>query len=761
MLVDPLIPADQQLERQAKIIEALIRRADREKDVGPSAFRAFQSAIELQQQVQEQRRDLARAESELKTARGERERMRKILVEALSSMEEGFALFIGGRLELCNDLFLQLFPDMASRIDAGLGIRRFFAQLAASRHYRSADRNLATLPGVLNARHGEGVTTNVVIELEGDRWFQLSAQNTSLDNVVLLLTDITRIVRRNRTEKETLIDRQEDYLQAVFQTLSSGVCTFSPDGAVMMHNARFAELLDLPETLLTAGQPVEEVLRQLQSQGMRVEGDATSLEDLKKQLIRRGGLRLRVRQGPLRVLDIHIHEIPARGYLAEAKDMTFEARTTEMLENRVLERTAELTEANMRLTKEYEEKARVEEELRQAKERAEAAVSSKTRFLAAASHDLLQPINAAKLLISTLMEQTRGSGMFGLIERLDGSFRSTEQLLHSLLDISRLESAEPDAISPTVVNLAGIMTSIHADQTVVATEKDVRLDMVASSAFVQSDPVYLLRSIQNLVVNAIQYTSAGGRVLVGCRRRNGCVVLEVWDTGVGIATADQSRIFEEFARAGNEGLPEGMGLGLSVVERACRLLGHRLSVRSKPGVGSVFSIEMDIVEGAPSIEEPTDFLPASDALFEDRIFLVIENDADVLFGTTRWLEQLGASVLAAQSIGEALNHVAEIGIAPDIVLADFQLDGDEKGTDAIAQVRQQSGVHVPAILITADRSYSVRAIGIQNDISVMHKPVKLSRLRPLIAWKLGELPSEGGAGSTKVSGDSVDAGSRV
>ena len=735
-MLNPDDPLEIQVSKQAKIIDALMRRANRQKDVGPSAFLAFQSAIELQQQVMEQSRDLERATTELESARYEREQNRKNLVKALSSMEEGFALFTDGALDLCNELFQAIFPDMSDVVRPGLSLGRFFLLVQDSPEFVSSDHGITNMLDTLERNCHTGMVSSEVIELRDDRWYQLSAQYTSPQNVVILLTDITSVVRRNRDEKETLIDRQEDYLQAVFQNMSSGVCTFSSDAQIMMHNARFREILNLPLSLLQGSLSVQTLLDLMRERGLIKADDELNVSKWQQEIKSRGWLRKRVRDGSDRVLDIHINQLPDGGFLVELKDVTLEARTTETLENRVMERTAELTHANARLVQEYEEKARVEEALRIAKERAEAAVSSKTRFLAAASHDLLQPINAAKLMISTLLEITHETELHEMMERLEGAFGSAEQLLHSLLDISRLETADPDTVSPTDVSLASLIAGIQGDQTLVAESKNVRLDVVLCSEIVNSDPVYLLRSIQNLVVNAIQYTEPGGRVLVGCRRRGDKVVLQVWDTGIGIARKDQERVFEEFTRAENVPLVSGMGLGLSVVDRACRLLGHKLSLRSKPGMGSVFSIEMDRVEADRSTVEPLDLLSNSGDVPLDFIVLVIENDSDVLFGTTQWLEQNGASVLPAQSQLEAMQFVADMGIPPDIILADYQLDDGETGVNAIRQIREMTQTRVPAILITADRSEALRKDGLRHDISVMTKPVKLPQLRSLIIWKI-------------------------
>ncbi|PKQ11955.1 MAG: hybrid sensor histidine kinase/response regulator [Alphaproteobacteria bacterium HGW-Alphaproteobacteria-1] len=732
-LIDASQPPEVRLERQERIIAALMRRADRQNELSLSAYSAFQSAIELQAQVAAKTRDLERAASELETMRGDRERTRRNLHEALSAMHEGFALFTEGRLDICNDLFRNLLPDIAARVKSGLSLDGYFDLMVQSRHLVSTDRKIHRPAAQMGKSGGAGIVMSILIEISGDIWYQLGLQRTSSDNVVLLLTDITPIVRQNRSERKTLIDRQADYLQAVFEHMSSGVCTFSPDGAVMMQNRQFRHLLDVPMTELGRGTTLERLLSFMQAKALIRDDAFLEVANWRDQLKKTGWLRRRVRHGKGRVLDVQANTLPDGGFLVELKDVTLETRATEMLENRVMERTAELTRANARLTEQFEEMARVEEELRLAKERAEAAVSSKTRFLAAASHDLLQPINAAKLLISTLQEAAQGSHLLPMVDRLHRAFSSTEQLLHALLDISRLDSADPDAVTPSKVNLGALMESVFADQLPLAEAKAVRLDLVPAHVYVRSDPVYLHRSIQNLVVNAIQYTEAGGRVLLGARRRGARAVLEVWDTGVGIRRADQARIFEEFARAGAARVGTGMGLGLSVVDRACRHLGHALGVRSAPGRGSVFSIAMDVVDWRARRGDPAALIPsAHEGPFEHEV-LVIENDPDVLFAFAERLRLWGARVIEAGSGAEALARLVD-GVRPDIVLADYHLDGGATGLGAVAALRDVCGAHMPAILVTADRSEALRREAARADIAVIPKPVKLAHLRPLIDW---------------------------
>lgn len=361
-------------------------------------------------------------------------------------------------------------------------------------------------------------------------------------------------------------------------------------------------------------------------------------------------------------------------------------------------------------------------------------MSSKTRFFAAASHDLLQPINAAKLLISSLMDRSEPGETQETVRRLDSSFRSIEDLLRALLDIARLESTDTSLVV-TSFPLDDVLHGVVEDLGQLAIEKGLDLRVVRSGLWVRSDQRYLARSVQNFVDNAIRYTEKG-RILVGCRRHGDSVTLEVWDTGIGISRSDQTRIFKEFTRVGDSSRNnQGMGLGLSIVERACRLLGHPVSVRSKPGVGSVFSLTLPIVAPNPTDAVAGQSIAAHADQDMDLIILLIENDPGVAYAMTQKLESWGASVLAAQSTQEALDLVQDIGMAPDIILADFHLNGEDTGVQAILSVRDALGMSIPAIMITANHEDHVKDSGLANRFSVLTKPVNLSRLRSLIDWK--------------------------
>ncbi|SFR00134.1 hybrid sensor histidine kinase/response regulator [Poseidonocella sedimentorum] len=744
-MIDPEDPLEVQVAKQAKIIDALIRRATREHDVGNSAYAAFQSAISLQGQVWAKTRDLERASHELAELRFDKERSRKTLEDALSVMEGGFALFEDGRLQVFNDLFRNLLPDISGRIAPGLPVEDYVASVARSDYLVSRDRGLRQALTELRAGDRGRALSNVMIELAGDRWYQFSQQQTTSDNIVIVQTDITDIVRKNRLEKDHLIDMQAHYLQSALDHMSLGVGTFSSDGTLMLHNQRFSDLLGLPAPLLKEGTRFDDILAFIKRHYGGGDSGAEGAWDWWQRLREIGRFRARIRHVAGRVLDIHLHLLPDQGFLVDIADTTLEARSTELLERRVEERTSALTEVNRQLTEQSHKQALVEEELRVAKEAAEAAVSSKTRFLAAASHDLLQPVNAAKLLISTLADSARETPLADLVGRLEGSFASIETLLHALLDISRLESTGT-GLASTDFCLGPLMRSVAQDQDVMAREKGVQLDVVPCNVWVHSDPRYLMRSIQNLVVNAIQYTEKG-RVLLGCRRRGDRVVLEVWDTGIGISHQDQTRIFDEFTRAENVPPGSGMGLGLSIVDRTCRHLGHKVGVRSKPGVGSVFSIEMKTV--APKMEAPVpDIGPVVSADTRMNLLaLVVENDPDVLAAMVSKLESWGAGAFSTRSTAEAVEVVRDMGMAPDIILADFQLDGHDTGIHAIETIREMTGCEVPAVVITANRTADLMESAEQQDFSVLAKPVNLTHLRGLIARKTRFEPERRRAGS--------------
>ncbi|SPH25149.1 Autoinducer 2 sensor kinase/phosphatase LuxQ [Defluviimonas aquaemixtae] len=749
-MIDPTEPLEVQVTKQAKIIDALISRSERGHEVGGSAYSLFQSAIALQAAVWEKTKDLehaldtlGRASTELEHAQRSQEQMQKTLADAMIAMEGGFALFSEERLQVCNDLFRHLLPDVEPIVEPGLPFDDYVRAVEVSRYLSPRDKKRAArVASPMNQPYDRRFSSQVVA-LKNDRWFQISYRQTTSGNIVVLQTEISEIVRQNRREKDRLIDQHAQFLQAAFDHMPLGVCTFSAAGELLVRNERFGELLGVPLSLLEKGTDFRRIVEYVERYEVLLPQHADggrALGDWAKELRRCGVVHERFRRPDGVALDMQIHTLPDAGLIVSIMDVTVETeaaetrqRINETLERRVEERTAELTEANRLLRIRSQEQANAEEALLLAKEAAEGAHMSKTRFLAAASHDLLQPINAAKLYISTLKEKVTQPAAADTVERLGRSFASMESLLHALLDISRLDSPAAE-FSVTSFCLDGPMRSLEADLLPLAVEKGIGLKVLPSTRWVASDQRYLMRCLQNLVVNAIQYTETG-RVLVGCRIAGASLLVEVWDTGIGISEADQTRIFNEFTRVKETRSASGVGLGLSIVERACRHLGHRVNVHSTLGKGSVFSIEVPLAQ--PGIKELSDVgtVDAEPRGALDLIVMIVENDADVLHATTQQLHGWGAGVLGVASTQEALETMASIGTPPDIILADYQLDDGDTGVETIRALRQAAGAEIPAIVITANRSRSLHALGAEMSFSVLTKPVQLSRLRALIDWK--------------------------
>ena len=372
-----------------------------------------------------------------------------------------------------------------------------------------------------------------------------------------------------------------------------------------------------------------------------------------------------------------------------------------------------------------------EEQLRSARDAAERANESKSRFLAAASHDLRQPLQALNLFTYALAESTAASGERELVQDMRHALSAMEGVLNGLIDISKLDAG---VVTPEFASLrlSDLFDQLRASFAVQAREKGLDLRVVPSSHIVRSDPDLLARILDNLISNAIRYTPSG-RILLGSRRRGSNVRIEVWDTGTGIPEQQIDRVFEEFYQLENPARDrdKGMGLGLAIVDRTARLLEHTIDVRSEPGRGSMFAVNlpMDAVveQGAPIYVQG----PGRGDLTGNRI-LVIEDDKTVLGATRTLLERWGAGVASANSTDEALERIAEDDFRPDLVIADYSLPHHETGTQAIECLRGALGYPVSGVIITGDtapaRVREARNAGFQ----VLHKPVDAASLRDLI-----------------------------
>lgn len=554
----------------------------------------------------------------------------------------------------------------------------------------------------------------------------LRKTGTEIGDVVLLLDETSQALTFNRR-----------LLDATLDNITQGVSVVDSSQRLIGWNSRYEELMKYPPGKVHVGESISDLIRYNGEQGRFGESDVE--QEIAKRLRHlQSGTPYRYQSNFVdgKVIEISGRPMPGGGYVTTYTDIT-DSKVVEnelveakaMLEQRVADRTAELEHAMTAL--------------QQAKGEAEEANASKTRFLAAAAHDLLQPLNAAKLFAALLNEhrENMATEEQGLVERVESSLGAVEDLLGALLDISRLDTAAPE---PKLEDfpVTRIFTAIESQFSAAFAEEHLRLRFVESSLFIRSDPALLRRIIQNLVSNARRYTPVGG-VLIGCRRRGDMVAIQVVDTGIGIAPEDRRVVFEEFKRLGKriKGTRRGLGLGLAIVERIGKLLGHEIAMRSNIDKGSMFEV---IVPRAERIEISTTDTKSQDrsptSSLDGASILCIDNEHTILEGMHGLLSKWGAQPIVANNMEKALEElrVLEAGGSgpPMILIVDYHLDDDVTGIEVIRELRTRWPTHVPAIIVTADHSESVRDEIRESGEAILHKPIKPAALRALLSRML-------------------------
>lgn len=399
------------------------------------------------------------------------------------------------------------------------------------------------------------------------------------------------------------------------------------------------------------------------------------------------------------------------------------------LEQQVKQRTKELTDALEKL----EVSSR---KMRQARDEAERANSYKTRFLAAASHDLLQPLNAARLTGTALIESLTDEEQIALAVQIRRALGHIEDLLKTLLDISKLDAGVIE-ISLQAISVKALIGPIIDDYRANAEAKGIVLRVRLGDYSLKTDVVLSRRIVQNLLSNAIRYTEKGG-VLVATHLLNNQVRISVCDTGYGIAEDQKERIFDEFQRgaAADKNAEQGLGLGLSIVRRMANALDHRLLVRSIPGKGSVFSLYAARTKSGKAFKESSDTHSKIIYGLNSAVVVVVENDRSVLRAMITLLERWGCVIVPAVSTSEALEAIGRIRRSPDLIIADYQLDQGDLGTQTIALIRKRLKRDIPAFVVTANYSEDVLMEIEQAGLEILQKPVKPAQLRALMAHML-------------------------
>lgn len=401
-------------------------------------------------------------------------------------------------------------------------------------------------------------------------------------------------------------------------------------------------------------------------------------------------------------------------------------------------------EAQVRLrTEELKNALRQIEETNQqlivARDAAERASRFKTRFFTAVGHDLLQPLHAARLTNSALDGTLKPGEQARLSGQIDHALSTIEELLRSILDISKLEAGVVQPSLKTVA-LEELFQSLVTDLGPLAREKNLSLTYRSTCLSVTSDQLMLRRILQNLLANAVRYTERGEVKLVA-RRRGTSVRIEVWDTGPGIADAERTRIFEEFERgAASERVSGvGFGLGLSIVRRTAQALDHEIAVCSRVGRGTCFSVMAPVAE---TVCPTTVTMPNMQAVREAYGFpasrvLVIDNDATVLMAMTTLLDRWGCMSRSAREPADVEAMVMEGEFVPDVVLADYHLDRGACGLDVVARLRAVHRADLPAVVVTADHSSAIAEEARRAGCEILCKPVKPAELRALLSHLLG------------------------
>ncbi|MEX1670921.1 NahK/ErcS family hybrid sensor histidine kinase/response regulator [Zhongshania guokunii] len=543
-----------------------------------------------------------------------------------------------------------------------------------------------------------------------------------LDEFVLLIGDSSKQLQFG-----------QDLLQITLETVPQGISVVDANLDLVAWNSRYIELFGFPERLLYIGCPIAKVYQFNAERGYLQNADS----DVDGAIARR--LDLLSNGKPYRiervlpngtVIEICGTPMARGGYVTTYTDISEYRRmfnaldeAKQQLEQRVIERTSALAQANDSLANENQARAKIERELN-------TVYASKSRFLAAASHDLLQPISAARLFTAALAHRTKGTEMAADVGHIDSALVGAENLITSLREIARLDSGNLK-LDRRDFCVRDILEPLARECGLIAEQNGLAMRYRPSDVWVYSDRQLLRRVVQNFLANALRYTRSGG-VLLGCRRRGDNIVIQVWDTGPGISERDQQRVFDEFERApsaAHNDSEKGLGLGLSIVQRISGLLGHAVTLHSTEGRGSVFAIELPIGQRQEGlIQSPS--LDLESELAGLRV-LCIDNEVGIRAGMEALLGQWGCRVFSAAHLGEVLGQW-RLEAAPDIVLADFHLDKDETGLDLLQALNYHWHTHLPAVVISADNSPEVRAQVEDAGYRFLSKPVKPAALRGVV-----------------------------
>ncbi|MCE0504718.1 PAS-domain containing protein [Roseivivax sp. GX 12232] len=732
-LINPADSVERQNEKLLHIADALMRRIENQTAQSGAAYAQFERAALLEKRVRQRTEELERtldllqeSNAQLARANAEAQDARRDLADAIETVQEGFALFDpDDRLVMFNSRFCRDFRDVAPRLTRGMSFVDYIDHIAQSRCLALPESDSPEGWRVRRlARHADrNVMFNV--ELTHDRWLQVSEQRTSKGGTVVLQTDVTDLVRIERQERARLESAQTRMIQATLDHINQGVAIFDEAGRLLGWNRRIGTLLSVPARLMQLGVTFDAIIGQLGHAFDFLGGvDRATFRAWAAARHKSEEIDFEVRHGRRDVLHVFGSGLPDGGFLVSVTDVTAEREAAqrlfeinEMLEQRVMERTLELEDALSA---------------------AERANASKNRFVAAASHDLLQPLSAAELFIASLADRLPEETDRQVLNKAGSAIKSAVGLIDALLDISRLDSDKQRFdIRPVALN--EVFGPLRDEMEVLAAEKGLDFRIVPCGVTVESDPTYLRRIIQNLAANAIRYTDRG-RVLIGARRQGNALRIEVHDSGPGIAEDDQDSIFEEFHRLdATASRNDGLGLGLAIVERACARLGHPLGLWSEVGRGSCFRVSVPVAGRAKALKIPPPRRDRVDLGRSGLIVLLVENEPELRRAIQLLMESWGVDVIDADTAEAALALIEDLGITPDVMVLDYQLGAGLTGTELLSELTRRFGPR-PALILTADRSETVARACEAQGVERMLKPLDRGRLGAFLTEAAQSLP---------------------
>ncbi|MBS7669973.1 NahK/ErcS family hybrid sensor histidine kinase/response regulator [Croceicoccus gelatinilyticus] len=711
----------ERVRRLEKVNEALIDRAERSSDMEGS-YSMFETAIALEAMVRDRTGELedalgklAEVNAYLETVSRDADAARARLRDAIESLSDGFALFDAeDRLVTHNKAFLKIWPEFADIAEASPTFTDLAEQLARGGRTMGSRLSPDRWMRERMARYRDASGAHVQLLSDG-RWLQINELRTSEGGTVGIYTDITSVKAEDARERARELAERNLALQASLDTLSEGACLFDSQHRLVAWNEPLIRMLGIESDLDGAigrherlndwcvnecGLDMPHAVEWRSGKGPRISTDCT----LK-------GRNFVIRSVSLSAGGMAYAFDDVTDRIRFQRSMTEQAET---LEKRVQERTAELIEVNRQLV--------------EAKNEAEQANRSKTSFIAAASHDLLQPLNAARLFVSALAERRLAATNRGLVRQSAVALDSVEELLEALFEISRLDAG---AIQPEIAALPldRILSALRIEFAPLARKDGLTFEIPETGFWVKSDLRLLRRILQNFVSNAIRYTEKGG-VEVQAREEGDHIAISVTDTGPGIDPEKREAIFEEFRRLKKTQKTPGKGLGLAIVRRASAMLGHEIDLQSEEGRGSTFTILVPRAE--PRVTE------AATTTAGERIgrsgegtVTVVDKDEQVQQGMRVLLENWGLKVVTGGHPDDPA-VVKSVKQGTGLLIADYHLDDGMTGDEAVAMLREKHAGDLPAVIITADRSDEVKLKLGSQGLPILTKPVKPAQLRALL-----------------------------